>query len=337
MAKIEDTINALTPEELDILNSDPAMLADFKKKYGAEKASFASRTWGALAIPEKMSREGLVKMASAVPGMEPTGNMPLDIAANTPKILAETVAEAAPGFISRGSILTAGALKGAKIAAPIIKGAGSQIAKGAESISGLEYKTPGVLTAAAKDASLLFGKGRKAVGELYTSAIDKTNVRPIFGQAMTHKEILDEALKSAWLGSLTPEEALIARKTLDEAKRSMPTYSYHEMRKVFDAVAKTISKGADAAFSRAVKSEALRNILPTNKLGGTSIMKSALGSIAGLAPLAAMSPLVQGTVATGAGLAARGLAPFASNAVRTGAMAGGTSAALAALRAQRQK
>lgn len=334
MSKLEDAINTLTPEEAQVLNSDPAMLAEFQTKYGEEGKSLLGKAWDAMAIPEKLSREGLGKIASAVPGMEPTGNMALDIAANTPKILAESVAEAAPRFISRGSILTAGALKGVKLAAPLIKGAGSQIAKGAESISGLEYKTPGVLTAAAKDPSLLFGKGRKAAGELYTSAIDKTNVRPIFGQAMTHKELLDEAVKSARLGTLTPEEALIARKTLDEAKRSMPTFSYHEMRKVFDAVAKTISKEADAAFSKAVKSEALRNILPTNKLGGTSIMKSALGSIAGLVPLAAMSPLAQGTVATGAGLAARGLAPFASNAVKTGAMTGASLAALRRMRGE---
>lgn len=302
-----------------------------------KKPGMLQKAWDALAVPEKMSREGLGKMAAAVPGRDPTGNMALDIGLNIPKVAAETVAEAAPGFISRGAIATAGLLKGAKLAAPLIKTVGSQVAKGAEAISGLEYKTPGVLTAAAKDASLLFGKGRRAAGELYEAAIDKTNVRPIFGQAMTHKELLDEAVQSARLGTLTPEEALIARKTLDEAKRSMPTFSYHEMRKVFDAVAKTISKEADAAFSNAVKSEALRNILPTNKLGGTSIMKSAIGTVAGVAPLAAMSPLVQGTLATGAGLAAHGLAPFAANAVRTGAMAGGSTAALAALRSQRQK
>lgn len=303
----------------------------------SDKRGMIDKAWDALAVPERMSREGLGKMAAAVPGREPTGNMALDIGLNIPKVAAETVAEAAPGFISRGAIATAGLLKGAKLAAPLIKTVGSQVAKGAEAISGLEYKTPGVLTAAAKDSSLLFGKGRSEAGKLYQEVIDKSNIRPIFGQATTHKELLDEAFKSANLGTLTPEEALIARQTLDEAKRSMPKFSYNTMRKMFDNIAKEVTSVADPAYAKAIKSEALRNMLPTNKLGGTSIMKSALGSIAGLAPLAAMSPLAQGTVATGAGLAARGLAPFAANAVRTGAMAGGTSAALAALRSQRQK
>lgn len=299
-----------------------------------KKPGLISRAWDALAVPEQLSRKGLGMIASAVPGREPTGDMALDIGLNIPKVAAETMAEAAPSFISRGAIVTAGALKGLGMAAPLIRSAGSALAKGAEGISGLEYKTPGVLTEAAKDSSLLFGKGRSSVSKMYQASIDTKNVRPFFGQAMSHKELINTAADIAREGGLTPEEALIARKTLDAAKKEIPEYSYHKMRDMFDAIAKNVSKEADAAYTRAVKSEALRNLAPQNKLGGASVAKIAVGSLLGPQALLA-SPVVQGTLATGAGLASRGIAPFVQNPLSGAAMAASTKA-LQALRNARQ-
>ena len=124
----------------------------------------------------------------------------------------------------------------------------------------------------------------------------------------------------------------MARRALDEAKKSMPSYSYRETRQLFDKIAKTISKEADAAFTKAVKTDAIRNLFPTNKSGGTSIFKSVLGSIAGLVPLAAMSPVVQGAVATGIGAASRVLS---ANAAATKAAASLTALSMA--RSRRRK
>jgi len=261
--------------------------------------------WDALAIPEQMSREGLGKLADMVPEGEMSGNMAADIARGTPKVIAETLAEAAPSFISRGSLLTAGALRGVKAAAPLAKMAGRQIAKAAEGISGLEYKTPGILEEAAKDSKLIFAPGKESAGKKFAEFMDKTKIRKSFGRATSPKELIDDAMKAFDEGTLTPQEAVIARQTLDGVKKTLPRHSYNEMRAQFDSIAKTISKEADAAFSRGVKADALRNVFPQNKLGGSSIAKGILGFLGGVAPSMAMSPLVQGSVATGAGVISR--------------------------------
>lgn len=270
-----------------------------------KERNLIQKGWDALAVPEKMSREGLGKMADMVPEGELTGNMVADIARGTPKVLAETLAEAAPSFVSRGSLLTAGVLKGAKVAAPLAKMAGRQIAKAAEGISGLEYKTPGILEEAAKDSKLIFSPGKESAGKKFAEFMDKTKIRKSFGRATSPKELIDDAMNAFDEGTLTPQEAVIARQTLDGVKKTLPRHSYNEMRATFDSIAKTISKEADAAFSRGVKADALRNIFPQNKLGGSSIAKGILGFLGGVAPSMAMSPLVQGSIATGTGVLSR--------------------------------
>lgn len=276
------------------------------------KKGIIGKTWDALSVPEKMSREGLEKMAGVIPEFEPTGNMVRDIAFNTPRILANTVAEAAPSFISPESIVTAGTLKAGKFAKPLIKAGGRGIAKVAEGISGLEYKTPGVLTEAAKDATLMWGKGTKKAGKLFDELADKGRIRKTFARATSPKDLLDEALNAADDGSLTPEEALVARRTLDKIKKTLPDYSFRQMRETFDSIAKTKSAQADKAFSRAVKADALRTPFATNKSGGTSIAKGFLGTLAGGVPNALMSPFLQALVASGVGLGARGAGKLAS-------------------------
>ena len=318
----------LSPDELNkAVGSAAEQLTDIGGDTTASpegEKGLIRKGWDALAIPEKKSREGLRMLADFVPNPEPTGQegfiskavraaIPLtdiipqgtmgDLARGTPRIMADTFAEAAPPFVSRGSIVTTGVLGGAKMAAPLVKAAGRQIAKGAEAISGLEYKTPGILTQAANDSSLIFAPGTKKAGEKFAEIMDKSKIRPSFGRATNPGEIIQEAMKAADDGSLTPQEAVIARQTLDSIKKTVPRFAFNNMRDVFDSVAKTISKEADAAFSRGVKADALRNLFPQNKLGGTSIAKSALGSIAGVGPLVAMSPMAQGVVATLMGLA----------------------------------
>lgn len=313
--------------------------------------------WNALTIPEKKSRKGLRMLADFVPNQEPTGKegfiskavraaVPLtniipqgtmgDIARGTPRIMADTLAEAAPGFISRGAIVTSGILGGAKMAAPLVKAGGRQIAKGAEAISGLEYKTPGVLTQAANDPSLLFAPGTKKAGEQFAEFMDKSKIRPSFGRATNSGDLIQEALKAADDGSLTPQEAVIARQTLDSIKKTVPRYAFNNMRDTFDSVAKTISKEADLAFSRGVKADALRNLFPQNKLGGTSIAKSALGSIAGGGPLLAMSPMVQGTAATLLGAARRPVGALISNPIGVGSTTGSILALLKEISRKKQ-
>ena len=286
------------------------------------RQGFPGKVWDALAIPEKMSGQGLGQLAGMVPRAEPTGNLIRDVALNAPRIAAESVAEVAPGFISRESMVTGGAMKAIKPVGRILKPFGRAIAKAAESASGLEYKTPGVLTKAFNDSSLIAGRGTKQAGTLYDEMMDKGRVRKSFGR-LKSPDLIDEALQAADEGTLTAEEALIARQTLDASKKSFPSYTYRKLRETFDSVAKTKSSEADAAFSRAVRSDALRQPFPVNKYGGTSIFKSALGSVAGMGPLVAMSPLAQGTAATGAGLVARRILRPLANQARNAPLLGG--------------
>ena len=273
--------------------------------------SALGKGWDALAVPEQMSREGLTKIAEAIPGGEQVGTGPVGTISNAAKAGTEALAQVAPGFVSRGAIATAGALRGAKAAVPLVKAVGEGLASGAESLSGLEYKTPGVLKQAYNDASLIFGKGKQAAGKLYNNVLDKTNVRPIFKQLMSKMELLKQAEDIAKQGGLSPEEALIARRVLDSEKRNIPEYAFRETRTLFDKIAKAASSEADTGYSRAVKSEALRQPFPTNKLGGTSVIKTGLQA---LSPKAwVMSPLAQGATATGLGIGARQIAPLINN------------------------
>lgn len=302
---------------------DPGKFEQFKAQRSApQPRGMMGKAWDALAVPEKMSREGLGMMADWVPEAEPTGNVFRDVALNTPRVLAETVAETAPDFVSRESIVTGGVLKGLKAAKPILKPVGRGLAKAAEQLSGLEHKTPGVLTEAAKDASLIFGRGTGEAGKLFDDLVDKGRIRQSFARSTDAKSLLDEAIQSADDGSLTSEEALIARRTLDQVRKRLPAYAFRKMRETFDAIAKMKSAEADSAFSRAVRSDALRSILPLNKTGGASAFKLGIGTVfPPTAPL--MSPAFQGAVASGGGAVARRiLKPLTEEAVRYGGAAG---------------
>lgn len=219
-----------------------------------------------------------------------------------------------------------GAAIGAAI--PAVKIVGGKIGEGLEGLSGLEYKYPGILKEAAGDPSILFGPGKKAAGLAYEAIKDDLQVRPSMLEATSSGKIIDDAIYALNNGDLTPQEALIARRALDDKFGGIPASTANYLRPKFDAIAKTISADADAAFKKAIKSEALRKILAVNKGGGTSIAKFFLGGLTGGALNVASSPIVQGAAATAAGAGVRA-AEAAPNYLR--------GAAINALLKQRQK
>lgn len=202
-----------------------------------------------------------------------------------------------------------------RAAMPAVNAVAGKVGEGLEGLSGLEYKTPGVLKSAANDASILFGPGKKAAGAAYESIKDDLNVRPAILIATSSGKIIDNAIYALEHGDLTPQEALIARRALDDKFGGIPASTANYLRPKFDAIAKTITSEADAGFKKAIKSEALRKILATNKGGGTSIAKLFLGGLTGGVLNVASSPVVQGAAATVTGLAGRAI-ESAPNALR---------------------
>jgi hypothetical protein len=245
-------------------------------------------------------------------GEEPTGNLARDIIANTPRIMGETAAQTLPSMISRGSILTMGAMKGASALAPLVRAGGLGLAEAAESISGLEYKTPGILAEAANNPKLIFSPG-KAKAEYEAAKQLGGEVRKSLSQIPEKMKMVKESLKLAEKGELNPTEALEARKELSALKKTVSGEFFRKATEKFNEVAKPVFGEADKAYRQGVKADALRLLFPVNKGGGTSIAKSALGSIAGVVPMMAMSPAVQGGIATGVGMAARSIGPALSN------------------------
>lgn len=285
-----------------------------------------------LKAPEKMSREGLSQIAEMTPesiGGPMTGNRFADVARGTPKVIAETLAETAPEFVSKAAMLTAGAAKAAKVGAPLAKAVIRGFGKQAEQISGA---APGSLEAAYKDSTLIFDRSKKAASPLYEAGkaeIPKgTN---LFDGMYKPEQIVDAAKEyMAKGGKLEAPEALMYRKAIDsllKSKRYIKDALLAD-REVADAIVKTsenLSK-ADSTFKRGIMAESLRNIVPQNKYGGASAFKMGImtalegmarsgntGKVAARLIGASISPAVQGVTATGAGLVGRyGVAPLAN-------------------------
>jgi hypothetical protein len=199
----------------------------------------------------------------------------------------------------------AGAVIGA--AMPYVNKVAGAAGNALEGLSGLEYKTPGVLKDAANDASLIFGPGKKAAGLAYEEIKDDLQVRPAFLESTSSANIIDLAKYALENGDLSPQEALIARRALDDKFGGIPASTANYLRPKFDAIAKTITAEADAGFKRAIKSDAMRQILATNKGGGTSIAKLVLGGLTGGVLNVVSSPVVQGAAATVTGMAGRAI------------------------------
>ena len=275
--------------------------------------SFGQKAWNFLSIPEKKSKEGLKILSNMIPNPEPSGNLPMDIIKGTPKIAAETLAETAPGFVSPLSIALSGTLGAAKIAKPLIKAGGKMLGRGLEAASGLSYKTPGILAETVSDPSLPFGKGLDAARSIYKGVQDSGNVAKELSEPLTHQEYIGRSLEKLKSGSLTPEEALEARKSLDKIRKTLTDVGYKKTREIFDAFAKEKFAKADQAYARAIKSEALRQFFPVNKGGTPSIFKVGIGgaTIPHLMPFT--SPMVQGLGASGVGLIGKTVSPLIEN------------------------
>jgi hypothetical protein len=304
--------------------SQDQVLAYAKSNYkgaSSPKQSLLGKTWDALGKPEQMSKQGLGQLAQMVPEGKVTGNMAADLARGTPRILANTLAKAAPGFVSRGSLLTAGVMPVAKGIGAAAEAVGPGIAGQLESLSGMK---PGLLGKAFKDPSLIFSKIPKGAREAYQESGDffrKTS--PEISQIPRPMQLVQKLLSKAKSGIIGQDEALAGRKAVDQLWESKTiTEDFKNMaRQTFDAIAKTSPdiKEADTAFSRGKQAAGLRQLFPQNKFGGTSAFKTAIMAglnamgPAGKVGMAAMSPLAMGSGATALGAASKPLNSLANN------------------------
>ena len=288
-----------------------------------QEKGFGQRVWDDLAVPEQASRAGLQQITDAItPSMKDieSGNV------GKPGIAAragmEALAEVAPSFVSRGSILTAGALNNAKIAGKAVAPAAKWVGTQAEKLSGLHYDTPGVLADAFKNPGLMFSRGYEKVSKMYeASKAAGGGIRPELEMTAKKMDFIEKAVELAKAGKITPEEALAARQELDAARSKLSAAFYRTARGAFDFVAKQKFAGSDEAYQSALKADNLLNLLPLNKTGTPSLAKlgvGALGAKFGATPLQqaaglVMSPFVQGATASTLGAVARAVAPGIEN------------------------
>lgn len=343
----------------------------FDSAPSAQPQSMGQKAWSALAWPEKKSREGLQMLAGMVPKPEPSGKpgifeaavrsqFPMltsfvqpgviqDLGEGAPRIAADTMAEAAPGFISRGALLTSGAAEALPAIAPMAKSVLRSIGTQGEELSGIAPKAAGALESAFKDPSLMFSKGKAAASPLYEAG--KAEMEPgmnLFkGMSDPHK-IMDAAQDYLNKGGvLEPSEALMARKATDLVmKGKVVKDELVPLRDSLDAMAKGSSdiEAGDAAYQRGIKADALRNVFPQNKYGGASAFKTLLAETVSKIPKAGQliaaplfSPATQGAIATGAGLGARAIRPFVGVGQNAGSVYAITQALNDALAKRRQQ
>lgn len=338
--------------------SDKAMAwADANSMPLPPDAGFLNRKTKYLTIPQKLSQQGLSQLAAMVPSPEPQGKPGFletavrsafptatsfvqpgviqDVAQGAPRVLADTMAEAAPGFVSRGAILGAGASKVAQGLAPIVKGTLRAIGNQGEELSGIAPRTSGALEAVYKDPSIL-SASKSDAGPLYEAGkaeMDQGN--NLFRGQYKSEKIFDAA--KSYLdkgGKLEPAEALLARKAVDDliSRSAAPDelYRYRDAFAEMTSPSKNIS-AADVAYQRGRFGDVLSKWAPQNKYGGASAFKMGIATALkamGLPEPAigvALSPRLQGLAAAGAGMAARQIVSPLAN---SPSMAAALSAAL---------
>lgn len=279
-----------------------------------EQPGMVRKAWDAMNIPSQMSKDGLNQMVglqndaqnaiaqkTGLPiGTEPTGNMARDVIANTPRIAGETMAEVAPGFIDRTSMLLAGAgmaAKGAGMAAGEVL---PKVAPMLENGSGLPK---GTLVAAFKDPKMIadFGARMKA-SALYDEIKEGASVPT---RLRTNAKVVSSAMNEMAKGNvLTAPDAFEARKAVNALMKSKqyPIDDLLKAKQGLEAMVFSSVKDADQMYVRAIRGEAMRNYSRLNKNGTTGPISAALMSkMPWLTPL--MSPAVQGIGASAAGAA----------------------------------
>lgn len=284
-------------------------------KAGApSKPGVLKRGWEALKIPEQKSRQGLEMLSDVLkPNPEITGNLARDILMNYPSVEAKIASKAAPPFISRGSLVTAGLAPAFKVAGKALAPVGKTIASSLEDWAGI--RPEGSLQTAANDASLIFSKGKNAASKYYKALQEDIETSPLLNKYPENKGLVKAAYREAQAGRLSEGEALEARKAADELKKSRGINKtwLATRRKVFDQIAKQSSDvtQGDVAYKRGLMAEALRSPFPKNIGGRASPFKvgEAL-ALAHLGPLgkvlgALFSPLALGSLATAGGVAGR--------------------------------
>lgn len=320
-------------EELELLTLERQKAMAGGSAKGPDTRGLGQKAWNALAVPEQLSQQGLNQIAQAVPGYEPQGKpglisktlkavLPIsgilpqgvvqDVGMNFPKVGAETLAKAAPGFVNRASLLTAGAgaaVKfGSKIPA-IISGArdvGAAVEGAAGQGENLAAMKPGTLKAIFQQPSALFKNSKKAASALYETAKSAYSNR--LSELTDPKAIIVEAQKLG--NSINPWEAKIVSRAIESQLGGGADENLYMMKRGYDAIShsdQTIAQ-ADKLHALGSKIESAQKLLPQNKTGGVSVIK--LGEAGALAakggPLGAVagaqfSPMVQGLEAAGAG------------------------------------
>lgn len=252
----------------------------------------------------------------------------------------ELVKNILPSFVSRGSLLTAGGIKGVGLAGkyavkPILEALGPQL----ESLSG---GVPGQLKEAYKSAKLIFSKGTKAATPLYEAGKKiGGEMNPELSGIADKLKFVEKASELAESEKLNPTSALEARKELDKLRKRVTGEFFRKARNQFDTIAKKAFSEADPIFKKGLMAEGLRKLFPQNKYGGASAFKTAIapaltglggfvGNVVGMPVAGAtvggamagglLSPLAQGIAATGAGLGAKAISPLIENPVLTGAI-----------------
>lgn len=329
-----------TPEEVDEVERS---FATSNAAAQPKEQGILSKAYDIADTPEKLLKKGFDYAGKKIGENTPdvvTGNPYVDMTVNAPKILAQSAVETAgkivPGMVSPEALVSGGVLRALKPFAPEIKAVGRFAGNQAENLSGLSYHNKGILSEAAADPSLILSRGTDSARKIYRETSDGASAIRQELLPLKEGDFVDKArqiLEGG--GALSPEEALEARKATDSLRNRFTDAGYNYLRGMFDDIAKSKFSGADEAFARGSKAEALRNIFPQNKTGGPSIFKIAAGTMLGhgggflgggpgaaavRALLAAsMSPAAQGIVASGVGATAR---MASANPVTTGAAAG---------------
>jgi hypothetical protein len=234
-----------------------------------------------------------------------------------------------------GSVPIAEGISGivGKAITPVLKPIGRGVSSLLERTSGLSYKTPGILKEVYRDPSLFLAGGTEKVKPIYTEAKKAAGkITGLIGEEghpslIRNVQTVRKALSLAKEGKLNPSEAQVARRAVDALGESgsYEIESVKNLRDYFDKIAKSSEqlKAADVAYSRAKKAEALREVFPVSKGGGTSIMKlvTGLGAAKFLNPAGIvldallLSPAVQGIASIGAGTVYRALGSTPSSVV----------------------
>ena len=214
--------------------------------------------------------------------------------------------------------------KGYKLVKNPIVPVGKTVANTLESASGLVYKNKGALRDVYNDPGLFFAPGKEKAGEAFEVARKANGGTTVYPREMIENQaILNKANELLKEGKLTAPDAHIARQAVDSLAGSK-TFSQSQLknlRKAYDNVVKADKayKTADKLYKRASTADAVRTLLPVNKGGGTSIMKSSVGAL--LTPLLpVISPAVQGVGAAGLGVASKAIGPVIKNPKLTSAL-----------------